>query len=80
MTKTVTEDAVGKSVVDARGNAVGIVVDVKHGTAYVEPDPDITDKLTAKLGWTEAGEESYPLQEAAVETVTDDEVRLREDL
>ena len=76
-----TDDDVGKSVV-LDGETVGRVVDVRHGTAYVDPDPGIVETIEAKLGWTDASEEegTYPLQEETIETVTDDEIRLRSNL
>lgn len=80
MSTTVTDDAVGKDVVNAQGDAVGIVSAVRHGTAYVDPDPTLTDRAKAKLGWEDTDGEDYPLQEAAIATVTDDEIRLRDDL
>lgn len=80
-TAQITDDDVGKTVVDGDGDEVGIVSAVKHGTAYVDPDPGITTKLKTKLSWDDHDEdEDYPLQEAAIETITDDEIRLRSDL
>ena len=76
-----TADDVGKTVVAGDGSAVGIVSAVKHGTAYVDSDPGITTKLKAALGWEDVDDEDgYPLQEEAVGTVTEDEIRLRSDL
>ncbi|WP_276299170.1 PRC-barrel domain containing protein [Halorussus lipolyticus] len=74
-----SEDDEGKSVV-ADGEEVGIVSEVEHGTAYVDPDPGITDKIKAKLDWGERDEDTYPLQEQAVDSITDDEIRLRSNL
>lgn len=79
MSTAITDDAVGKEVVDADGETVGLVTAVKHGTAHVDPDPGITAKLKARLGWEDADEAEYPLQHEAVETVTDDEIRLKYD-
>jgi hypothetical protein len=76
-----TDDDVGKTVVNGDGNDVGIVSAVRHGTAYVDPDPGITTKITAALGWENIDDDDgYPLQEEAVATVTEDEIRLRSDL
>lgn len=66
----------GTRVVDATGTTVGIVADVRHGTAYVDPDPSLTDTLMAKLGWGTGDEDTYPLNAANVEAVTDDEIVL----
>lgn len=77
MATTITDDETGKPVVDSDGNQIGVVSAVEHGTAIVDPDPGITDKLLGKLGWDSSDEEDYPLQEARIDTITDDEIRLR---
>lgn len=77
MSTALTEDAVGNDVVDAQGDKIGIVTAIEHGTPRVDSDPGLTDTFKAKLGWEDSGEEDYPLQEAAIDTVTDDEVRLQ---
>ncbi|WP_435361958.1 PRC-barrel domain containing protein [Haloarchaeobius sp. DFWS5] len=79
MSVHITDDAEGKKVV-RDGKEVGIVTEVRAGTAYVEPDPGLTDKLFAKLGWGDRDDDTYPLQESAIETVTDDEIRLKSGL
>ncbi|QLG47543.1 hypothetical protein [Natrinema halophilum] len=80
MSPQFSDDDTGKRVVNADGDKIGIVADVDHGTAHVEPDPGITDTIKAKLGWGDTGEDTYPLQEESVARVTDDEVRLQSDL
>lgn len=79
MSTQFTDDDIGKDVVNNAGDEVGMVVDVDHGTAHVEPDPGITDSIKAALGWTDSGEDTYPLQEAAVGRVTDDAIHLEGD-
>lgn len=80
-TVQITDDDIGKDVVDADGDTVGIVSGIRHGTAYVDPDPGITTKVKTALGWDDVDDEDgYPLQEEAVETVTDDEIRVTSDL
>lgn len=74
----VTDDDEGKDVVNERGEKIGIVSDVRHGTAYVDPDPGLTDEIKSKLGWGDVDDDDYPLQEARIREVTDDEIRLRE--
>jgi len=37
MSPQITDDDVGKSVANADGDEVGMVADVQHGTAHVEP-------------------------------------------
>ncbi|WP_306057897.1 hypothetical protein [Natronococcus wangiae] len=80
MTPEFTDDDLGKSVVNAEGDKIGIISDVEHGTAHVEPDPGITDTIKAKLGWGDANGDAYPLQEQSVAEVTDDAVHLQRDL
>ncbi|MCU4754484.1 hypothetical protein OB919_21365 [Halobacteria archaeon AArc-curdl1] len=75
-----TEDDIGKTVVNANGESIGMVTAIQHGTAHVEPDPGITDSIKAKLGWGDTDEDAYPLQESSIEHVTDDEIRLQSDL
>ncbi len=72
---TITEDDQGKPVV-VGDETVGRIVSVEGGTAYVAPDPGVTETVLSKLGWSEASEADYPLQEEAIETITDDEIRL----
>jgi len=79
MVAEITEDEEGKSVLSSDGEEVGVVIDVQYGTARVEPDPGLTDELKAKVGFGDTDEESYPLQEERIETITDDEIRLRDD-
>ncbi|MFC6906119.1 hypothetical protein [Halalkalicoccus tibetensis] len=72
----VSDDEVGKTVVDARGEEVGIVSEVGAGTLYVDPDPTVAERISSKLGWGDADDGSYPIEADRIEAVTDDEVRL----
>ena len=72
-----TDEDVGKRVVNADGEKIGTVTAIRHGTAQVDPDPDMFDQIKAKLGWEDVDEDAYPLQESGVSEVTDDEIRLR---
>lgn len=76
MTQNLTEEDEGKDVVDSNGETIGIVSSVRGGTAYVDPDPGLTDSIKSSLGWNEPDEEDYPLDDSRIDTVTDDEVRL----
>lgn len=73
---TLTEADEGKQVVNARGDEIGKVVNVDHGTAHVDPDPGLTDSIMSTLGWAESDEDTYQLDSSAIETVTDDEIRI----
>lgn len=74
----VTEDDEGKKVVNTRGDKVGMVSEVRDGTAYVNPDPGITDTIRSKLGWEDADADDYSLDESRIASVTDDEIRLKD--
>ncbi|TYL39197.1 hypothetical protein CV102_07885 [Natronococcus pandeyae] len=71
-----TEDDAGKRVVNAEGDEIGILEEVERGTAYVNPDPGLTDTIKSKLGWGDTDEETYRLDADRVDSITDDEVRL----
>lgn len=71
-------DDVGKPVVNQNGEQIGRVVEIRHGAAYVDPNPGAFDTIKSKLGWEDADEESYPLQDGQVAMITDDEILLGE--
>ena len=80
MSPTLTPADESKPVRNADGERVGRVVAVEDGTAAVDPEPGLTETFLSMLGWAELDEENetYSLQSAAVEEITDDEVRLTE--
>lgn len=69
-------DAEGKTVVDHEGNTVGLVDEVEGETLYVEPDPGLTDRLSASLGWADRDDDDRPVDADRVDEVTDDRVVL----
>lgn len=77
MCATFTGDDEGKRVVNDNGDDIGIVSEVDDGTAYVDPDPGITDTFKSRLGWGDADEETYSLDQRNVEAITNDEIRLK---
>lgn len=80
MAATLTDDEEGKTVVDASGEPLGLIVAVEGDTASVEPNPDVAESITARLGWGSADGDDYTVHADAVSDVTDDEVRLRDDI
>lgn len=72
-----TDEDVGKQVVNASGEEIGRVTEVRNGVAYVDPDPSMFDTIKTKLGWEDIDEDAYPLEDDQVGEVTDDEIRLR---
>ena len=77
MCAQITSDEEGKRVVNATGDVIGVVESVQAGTPYVKPDPGVTDTIMATMGWGDADEETYALDERDVEAITDDEVQIR---
>lgn len=74
----VTDDDQGKVVVDSSGQDIGMITEVKSGTAYVNADPSLTDSIRSKLGWSDVDDDDYALEENRIDSVTDDEVRLKD--
>lgn len=74
-----TEADEGASVFDADREKIGVVAEVRDGTAYVEPDPSLTEELQAKLDWGSHGadDEAYALRSEWVEERGDGEILLR---
>ena len=67
----------GKRLVTQSGDEVGLITEVRGGTAYVDPDPGTFDSIKSKLGWADVDEDTYPISGDDVAEVTDDRVRLR---
>ncbi len=80
MRHELSDDDIGKTVVNANGESIGVITAMQHGTAHVEPDPGLTDTIRAKLGWDDTSEDTYPLQEGAIDQIGDDKVHLSGDL
>jgi len=80
MTAEITQEDEGKPVV-RENDTLGRIVNVEHGTAYVDPDPSVTDTIMSKLGWSDETkrDETYPLADKSVVEVTSDEVRVESD-
>jgi hypothetical protein len=75
-----TEEDEGKRVVGPDGEEIGIVTGVDGDRADVEADPSAVETVKSKLGWEDSGDDTYEISTSAVETVTDDEVRLQRNL
>jgi len=80
MTPTLTDDEEGKTVVDASGEPLGLITTVEDETAFVEPNPDLAEPIAARLGWGSTDEDDYTVHADAVGGVSDDQVRLRDEL
>lgn len=75
-TVEITENEVGKTVINTYGEEIGVVSEVQGGTLYVDPDPGLTEKVTASLGWSGGDEESYPIEAGQIESITATEVEI----
>lgn len=80
MVATLTDDEVGKKVIDAEGKELGIVAKVEGKRASVDPNPSVAEHLLAKIGWEGEDEEDYLVTEDMLETIDDDNVILQGDL
>ena len=69
----------GKTVVVDAGQEVGIVVEVDETERiiHVDTDPSFTQKIMAKIGWSDAGGGDYPVEAERIQEITDDKVVLR---
>jgi len=71
----VDEDDVGKLVVDTVGRELGIVTEIRQGTAYIDPEPGFVAKLRTRLG-IGGGDGTVPLYENRITAVTDEAIRV----
>lgn len=72
-----TDTDAGKQVADANGHPVGRIVEVQGGVAYLRPDPEVVEAVSATLGWTDDVDDgAHPLRREHVALVSRDEVRL----
>jgi hypothetical protein len=78
MRTTFTDDDEGKEVVNESGDEIGVVEAVEDGSAHVNPNPDILDSVSSKLGWGEADEDTYRLDDGRVERITENQVVVRD--
>jgi len=77
---TLTSEDEGKILVDIEGEELGVVTEVESNTAWVDPDPDLSDAVLAAFGWSERDEDDYTVDGDLVDTVTEGEIRVNTDL
>lgn len=80
MVRDFTSDDKGKEVMTADGDMVGTIDRASGSSAHVRPDEELSRSIRRRLGWTEEGSETYRLEKSKVDRITDDEVRLKDDL
>ena len=78
MARNFTDDDRDKNVVTSEGNRIGTINDVNDDRATVKRDKDksLTDKVKDMLGWDD--DDSNEIRNEHVDTVNDNEVRLRD--
>jgi len=75
---TVTKDDIGKRVISGCGDEVGRVVGFDGGSAQISPNADGVDPGNTVLGRDgQSTKATYRLNDEQVDTITDDEIRLR---
>lgn len=64
----------GKDVIDASGERIGMVADVRGRTLYVDPHPSLTGRIKAALDWGEMDEAAFPVQSEKIRRIYNDVV------
>lgn len=77
---SVTDDDKGKRVVNSQGDEVGVVSGVDGEDVHVTPDAELPDATRSKLGWSETDQSEQVLPGEQIEVVTDEEVRMKDDV
>lgn len=79
MTAELSEEDRGKAVVSGT-ERIGVVDEVRTGTAYVDPDwNNVPEQLQDVLDWNR-GDDTYPIEESAITASRNDVLQLRDDL
>ncbi|WP_238392160.1 hypothetical protein [Halorussus amylolyticus] len=76
---TLDDDDVGKTVIDANNEDVGVIseVDQDANLVYVDPHPGLAKRIRTRLGWEGHDDDDYTVEPDRIEEITDDEIRLR---
>ncbi len=76
---TITDDTVGNPVVNAKGERIGMVTEVEEGAKalFIDPEPGLTERIQAILGWGDADDDDYRIEVEAISRITDDQVELK---
>lgn len=76
---TLTDDSIGKPVINAKGERMGMVTKVEEeaNALFIDPEPGIAERIRSVLGWGNADEDDYRLEADMISRVTDDGVELK---
>lgn len=72
----VPESLVDGTVVSSEGRDLAVIREVRNGTAFVEPLSSLSNAARADLGWGGDDRDHYRLDDARIDAVTNDTVRL----
>jgi len=72
-----SDDDIGKEVVNMDDETIGMVTGIEGGRAYVDPDPSITDKIKSTLGWDSIDANDYAIEQEQIEQITNKTIRVR---
>ncbi|MCU4750552.1 hypothetical protein OB919_00920 [Halobacteria archaeon AArc-curdl1] len=77
---TLSDDEIGKTVVDAADEELGMVtgVDDSGNRIYVDAHPGITERIKATLEWGDVDEDDVPVEANQIQHITDDRIQLKE--
>ncbi|UHQ95033.1 hypothetical protein [Haloterrigena alkaliphila] len=76
MCATFSNDDVGKAVVTATDEPVGVVASVEGDVAHVRPETAAVDSVKSSIGWEGVAGDTQPLASDAVREISDDAIRL----
>ncbi|WP_276301064.1 hypothetical protein [Halorussus lipolyticus] len=76
---TLDDDDVGKDVVDANDEKVGVVTEVDEDAnrLYVDPNPGLAQRVKTRLGWEGHDDDAYSVEPDRISKIDDDYVHLR---
>jgi sporulation protein YlmC with PRC-barrel domain len=70
----------GKQVMTADGEMVGTVEDIEGEQAHIRPQANLSESVRDTLGWTDEGEDLYPIDNSSVASFSGNEIHLRSTL
>lgn len=76
MRHSFSDEDIGKTVLTAGGNEVGLITHVDGQEPYIKPSANLQKGVKERLGWVDPEKEAYPLYPVAVASVTDETVTL----
>lgn len=79
MVRNFTSEDEGKQVMASDGENVGTITKTSGPVAHVSTDSGLSGSIRRRLGWGDDDEE-YELMTSNVESISDDEVRLKKSL